>query len=102
MSEQFSLRDKVIIVTGGTGILGNSFINGIVEAGGSVGILGRNAEVAHARADAINAAGGRAELILLPEIGIHGNSHMLMQDKNNLDIADWLSGWIDKRAPGKS
>jgi len=60
MSEQFSLRNKVIIVTGGTGILGRAFIEGIVEAGGSVGILGRNAEVAHARADAINAAGGRA------------------------------------------
>jgi pimeloyl-ACP methyl ester carboxylesterase len=51
---------------------------------------------------AANAAGGRAELILLPEIGMHGNSHMLMQDKNSLDIADWLGGWIDKRTPGKS
>ncbi len=50
---------------------------------------------------AANAAGGRAELILLPEIGIHGNSHMLMQDKNSLDIADWLSGWLDKRVPPK-
>ena len=50
---------------------------------------------------AANAAGGRAELILLPEIGIHGNSHMLMQDKNSHDIADWLVGWLDKRAPVK-
>jgi len=50
---------------------------------------------------AANAAGGRAELILLPEIGIHGNSHMLMQDKNSLDIADWLSGWLEKRVPPK-
>ncbi|TGE23482.1 SDR family oxidoreductase [Hymenobacter metallicola] len=60
MSENFSLQDKVIVVTGGTGILGQSFIDGIVEAGGTVGILGRNAEVAHGRAAAINAAGGRA------------------------------------------
>jgi pimeloyl-ACP methyl ester carboxylesterase len=51
---------------------------------------------------AANAAGGKAELILLPEIGIHGNSHMLMQDKNSLDIADWLAGWIEKRAAVKS
>lgn len=50
---------------------------------------------------AANAAGGRAELILLPEIGFHGNSHMLMQDKNSLDIADWLTGWLDKRVPAK-
>ncbi|MDP4026523.1 esterase [Methylobacterium sp. NEAU 140] len=51
---------------------------------------------------AANAAGGKAELILLPEIGIHGNSHMLMQDKNSLDIAEWLAGWLDKRVPARS
>ncbi|HTM93844.1 MAG TPA: SDR family oxidoreductase, partial [Flavisolibacter sp.] len=58
--EQFSLKGKVIIVTGGTGILGNSFVNAIVEAGGAVGILGRNEKVANERADAINKNGGNA------------------------------------------
>jgi len=58
--DSFSLKDKVIVVTGGTGILGNSFINGIVEAGGAVGILGRNREVAEERAHAINKNGGKA------------------------------------------
>jgi NAD(P)-dependent dehydrogenase (short-subunit alcohol dehydrogenase family) len=60
MESQFSLSGKVIVVTGGTGILGNSFINGIVEAGGAVGILGRNKAVAEERAAAINAKGGKA------------------------------------------
>ena len=60
MENTFSLADKVIVVTGGTGILGNSFVNAIVEAGGSVGILGRNAQIAEERADAINKAGGKA------------------------------------------
>lgn len=60
MENKFSLAGKVIVVTGGTGILGNSFVNGIVEAGGAVGILGRNKEVAEARADAINKNGGQA------------------------------------------
>ncbi|HEY0668967.1 MAG TPA: SDR family oxidoreductase [Sphingobacteriaceae bacterium] len=60
MNNEFSLKDKVIVVTGGTGILGNSFIKGIVNAGGAVGILGRNEEVANQRADAINKNGGRA------------------------------------------
>ena len=54
MEQSFSLAGKVIVVTGGTGILGNSFINAIVEAGGAVGILGRNAEIANERAAAIN------------------------------------------------
>ena len=40
--------------------MGNSFVNAIVEAGGAVGILGRNAEIANERADAINKNGGKA------------------------------------------
>ncbi|HEY4324878.1 MAG TPA: SDR family oxidoreductase [Mucilaginibacter sp.] len=60
MEDKFSLAGKVIVVTGGTGILGNSFINGIVEAGGTVGILGRNKVVAEERAKIINLIGGKA------------------------------------------
>jgi NAD(P)-dependent dehydrogenase (short-subunit alcohol dehydrogenase family) len=67
MIEQFSLKDKVIIVTGGTGILGNAFVNAIVEAGGCVGILGRNEKVANERADAINNTGGNA-LALIADV----------------------------------
>ena len=60
MENQFSLAGKVIVVTGGTGILGNAFVNGIVAAGGAVGILGRNAAVAEERAAIINRDGGKA------------------------------------------
>lgn len=58
--ESFSLKNKVIIVTGGTGILGDAFIKGIAAAGGIVGVLGRNQQVAQERADAVNANGGQA------------------------------------------
>ena len=58
--ENFSLSGKVIIVTGGTGVLGEAFTKGIAEAGATVGILGRNEAVANERADVINAAGGKA------------------------------------------
>jgi hypothetical protein len=44
---------------------------------------------------AASGAGAKATLIQLPNVGIHGNSHMLMQDKNNLQVADWLIHWID-------
>ena len=60
MENKFSLKGKVIVVTGGTGILGNSFVKGIVEAGAAVGILGRNKQIAEERADAINKNGGQA------------------------------------------
>lgn len=60
MNDKFSLEGKVIVVTGGTGILGNSFVNGIVDAGGAVAILGRNKATANERADAINKKGRKA------------------------------------------
>jgi pimeloyl-ACP methyl ester carboxylesterase len=45
---------------------------------------------------AAKAAGVHAEVVALPDVGIHGNSHMLMQDKNNLQVADWLIAWAAK------
>jgi hypothetical protein len=52
--------------------------------------------------DAVARAGGRATLVELPQVGFKGNSHMLMQDKNNLQIADWLLAWIDRNIEKKS
>ena len=54
-----------------------------------------------AYAQAIRAAGGDITFISLPDIGIHGNSHMMMLDKNNLQVADvilaWMRGHVDRR-----
>jgi hypothetical protein len=44
--------------------------------------------------EALRKAGGTARFLLLPEQGIKGNSHMMMMDKNNLQIADLIIGWI--------
>lgn len=63
----FSLKNKVIIVTGGTGVLGEAFVNGIAEAGGIVCILGRNEKVAINRAERVKAAGGKA-LALIADV----------------------------------
>ncbi|MGD9510728.1 MAG: hypothetical protein AB7I59_31540 [Geminicoccaceae bacterium] len=39
--------------------------------------------------------GGDAWVVALPDFGIRGNSHVLMQDKNNLKIADLVLKWVD-------
>jgi hypothetical protein len=44
----------------------------------------------------LNAGGGDAELMHLPALGIKGNSHMLMQDKNSDQLADLVIAWIDQ------
>ena len=38
--------------------------------------------------------GGTVDWINLPEIGIKGNSHMLMQDMNSAEIADVIQKWL--------
>ena len=60
-------------------------------------------------ANALNAAGGDAQLVLLPSVGIHGNSHLLILEKNNDQIARFLRGLDQKQgritlemAPGKA
>ena len=55
-----NLEGKVIVVTGGTGILGYSFNKAIAAAGGAVCILGRSKEKAEERAAEIKREGGRA------------------------------------------
>ena len=49
----------------------------------------------------VNAAGGNAKMLHPPELGIYGNSHMIMLDKNNLQIADLILKWIDKNVKYK-
>ena len=46
-------------------------------------------------------AGGDAQMMYLPKMGSKGNSHMLMQDKNNLQLADLILGWIDQHVEKK-
>lgn len=47
--------------------------------------------------DAINKHGGDARLVHLPEIGIRGNTHFLMSDLNNVEIADQVSKFLAEK-----
>jgi pimeloyl-ACP methyl ester carboxylesterase len=44
--------------------------------------------------EAVKAAGGSVDVVDLPQRGIRGNSHMLMMDKNNLEIAALIQDWL--------
>jgi pimeloyl-ACP methyl ester carboxylesterase len=45
---------------------------------------------------AANRAGAKAESIMLSDIGMPGATHMLMLDKNSVEIGEWLAVWIVK------
>ena len=44
----FSVQDKVIVVTGATGVIGNALVKSLAAAGATVGILGRNEQKVNA------------------------------------------------------
>jgi hypothetical protein len=48
----------------------------------------------------VNAAGGDATVFVLPDNGIIGNTHMMMMDNNNEEIADLIETWIQNHVPG--
>jgi len=52
--------------------------------------------------DQLKKAGGDAEMMHLPALGIKGNSHMLMQDKNSDQLADLVIAWLDKHVDAKN
>ena len=47
--------------------------------------------------DAVNKAGGKVEVIDLPKVGIKGNSHMIMMDKNSSEVAAYIQAWLEKQ-----
>ena len=42
--------------------------------------------------------GGDVSIVYLPDIGIKGNTHFLMADTNNVQIADIMEQWMKKKA----
>ncbi|MDO5425403.1 MAG: alpha/beta fold hydrolase [Eubacteriales bacterium] len=43
-------------------------------------------------------AGVPADYLHLPDLGIHGNGHMMMLEKNSAEIAGLLADWLTKKA----
>jgi pimeloyl-ACP methyl ester carboxylesterase len=48
----------------------------------------------------VNAAGGDGKQIVLPDVGIIGNTHMMMMDRNNEQIADLIENWVSTHVHG--
>ena len=48
----------------------------------------------HAAEETLLNAGGVAKALVLPEVGITGNSHVFVVEKNNLQIAELIIDWL--------
>jgi pimeloyl-ACP methyl ester carboxylesterase len=55
----------------------------------------------HCLAKWLNQAGVKTQFVRLEDVGIHGNGHEMMLEKNSEEIAKFIGGWIDKNVPQK-
>lgn len=80
MKNLFDIKDQVVVITGGTGVLGRAIAKHLAEQGAKVVILGRKAEVGEALVAEIKAAGGEASFFTTDVL----NKEMV--EKNLADI----------------
>lgn len=50
---------------------------------------------------AINRHGGNAELVELPKVGLYGNTHFLISDLNNQELANLVEKWLKSKGLDK-
>ena len=58
-------------------------------------------QLARAFAACVNRHGGDAQVVHLPEMGITGNTHFLMSDLNNVELAELLLKWLSEKGLDK-
>lgn len=64
MNELFSIKDQVVVITGGTGVLGRCIAKYLATQGAKVVIMGRKAEIGNQIVDEIKANGGEAMFLV--------------------------------------
>lgn len=84
MNELFSVNHKVVVITGGTGVLGSCIARYLAGQGASVAILGRRIAEGEALVDEIRAAGGNAMFCV---------SDVLSQETTERNLAEILAAY---------
>lgn len=54
---------------------------------------------AHCTAKWINQAGGKATFVRLEDVGIRGNGHQFLSEKNSAEISKYFMDWLEKNVP---
>jgi len=89
MTNLFSVTDKVIVLTGGSGILGTSMVHHLAEQGANMVILDKNEETGQALQDAVCANGGRAWFLysdVLNKETLENNHTDIMAQYGRIDV----------------
>lgn len=89
MNELFSVKDKVVVMTGGAGILGKGISVYLAKEGAKIVILDRNAEQGNKLVDEIKADGGEAVFLTTDVMNkevLEGNKAEIMKKYGRIDV----------------
>lgn len=56
-----------------------------------------HAQYDHCLSEWLSQAGASNDMVRLEQVGIRGNGHMVMLEKNNMEVAAWIHGWLERR-----
>ena len=85
----FDVKDRVIVITGATGVLGRAMVRHFAEEGAKVVILGRNEQVGNQLADEAVKAGGTAVFYttnVLDKVRLEQNYADIMERFGRIDV----------------
>jgi NAD(P)-dependent dehydrogenase (short-subunit alcohol dehydrogenase family) len=89
MSGLFQVKEKVMLITGGAGILGNSMVHHFAAEGAKVVVLDRNEEAGKALVNEVKAKGYEAMFVLtdvLDKAVLEQNYETIMQAYGRIDV----------------
>ncbi|QEI06209.1 alpha/beta fold hydrolase [Pigmentiphaga aceris] len=56
-----------------------------------------HAQYDHCLSNWLTQAGVKNDMVRLEQVGIRGNGHMVMLEKNNIDVAAWINNWLQTK-----
>ena len=89
MNELFNVKDKVVVITGGAGILGKGIAAYLAKEGAKVVVLDRSEEAGKALVESIKAEGNEAMFLytdVMDKEVLEGNKVEIMKDYGRIDV----------------
>ncbi len=96
----FTLKGKVAVVTGGTGVLGSAMCYALASAGAKVVVMGRRMEVANAIVSSVVSSGGEAMAVCADVLEAHQLKDALSKIVERFGTIDILVNGAGGNMPG--
>jgi len=92
---EFNIKGKVIVITGGTGVLGGSIASSLTKSGAKIIILGRKQEIINQKVTEIRTNGGNAigfEADILDKSSLENVRNTILNQFDKIDVLINVAG----------